>query len=215
MGLPITRSKALAVAATANGISLSQTPLAGGNLTITGALASGGVANLTSQRRVLFTFAGNEAARTFVVYGTNQSGAPIQETVAGTAPGTTYTNQDFLTVTRISVDAATAGALTVGTNGVGSGTWQSANSFVSPVNVNMQCIVTGTVNYTIQGTNMDVNNLPSGTDYPLVFNHPILAAQTASAQGSWTDTLSFFRILINSGTGTVQMTYAQAGISGP
>lgn len=212
MGLPITRTKALAVAASANGISLSQTPGAAGNLTITGSLASGGVASLTSQRRVLFTFAGNEAARTFVVYGTKQGGATIQETVAGTAPGTVATNLDFLTVTRISVDAATAGALTVGTNGVGSTDWQSVNAMVTPPNIGVQFVVTGTANFTLQGTNMDPNNLPSGVSYPATFDHPTLAALTANAQGTWNDAISFFRVTINSGTGSVQTTYVQSGL---
>lgn len=213
MGLPITRSKTLA-ASGATKVCASQTPLAGGNLLINGTAATGGVATLDTQRRVLFTFAADESARTFVVYGTNQSGSAIQETVTGNA-STTYTNLDFLTVTRISIDAASAGAITVGTNGVGSGPWQSGNTFVPSVNINLQCVVTGTVNYTIQGTNMDVNNLPSGVAYPPVFNHEILAAQTASAQASWTDSVTMFRWLINSGPGTLQVTYDQAGISGP
>lgn len=215
MGLSITRSKALAVAASANGIALSQTPLAGGNLTINGALASGGVASLTSQRRVLFTFAGNEAARTFVVYGTKQGGAAIQETVAGTAPGTVQTNLDFLTVTRISVDAATAGALTVGTNGVGSTEWQSVDTFVTPPNIGMQFVLSGTANWTVQGTNMDPNNLPSGVGYAAPFDHPTLTGLSANTQGTWNDAIAFFRFTINSGTGTVQMTYNQAGLSSP
>lgn len=213
MGVPITRTKALTVAADDDGISTSQTPLAGGNLTITGALATAGVANLTSQRRVLFTFAADESARTFVVYGTNQSGASIQETVAGTAAGTTYTNLDFLIVTRISIDAASAGAIKVGTNGIGSGSWQSVNAFITPPNIGVQFVLTGTANWTLQGTNMDPNNLPSGVTYPPTFDHPTLAALSANTQGTWNDAISFFRITINSGTGSVQMTYVQSGLA--
>lgn len=213
MGVPITRTKAL-TAASVNNISLSQTPLAGGNLLINGAAASGGIATLDTQRRVLFTFAADESARTFVVYGTNQSGAPIQETVAGTNT-TAVTTLDFKTVTRISVDAATAGALTVGTNGVGSGSWQSINTFVTPINVNIQCIVAGTVNFTVQGTAMDPNNLPSGQVAPATTDITALAAKAASTTASITDAYAFFRMVINSGTGSVQYTYDQAGVAGP
>lgn len=213
MGVPITRTKALTVAADDDGISTSQSPLAGGNLTITGALATAGVANLTSQRRVLFTFAADESARTFVVYGTNQSGASIQETVAGTTAGTTYTNLDFLTVTRISIDAASAGAIKVGTNGIGSGSWQSVNSFITPPNIGVQFVLTGTANWTLQGTNMDPNSLPSGVTYPPTFDHPTLTGLSANTQGTWNDAISFFRTTINSGTGSVQMTYVQSGLA--
>lgn len=209
MGIVISRSKAL-TAASANCICLSQTPLAAGNLTLNGSTVTAGVSTLDSARRVLFTFAADETGHTFVVYGTNSSGNSIQETVAGTAPGTVATSQDFKTVTQITVSAATTGALTVGTNTVGSIAWQSVDWMRQPINVGFQIVVTGTVNYTVEYTNQDVNSLAAGVA-PTVFPHATLVNQTASQAGSFMQPIGFFRVTINSGTGTVALTYEQAG----
>lgn len=211
MGLPITRSKAL-TAASANAISLSQTPLAAGNLLINGASASGGVATLDTQRRVLLTFAANETGHTFVVYGTSQSGSPIQETVLGTTAGTVATNQDFLTVTQISISAAATGAITVGTNGVGSSSWQSVNSFITPPNIGINLILSGAANFTVETTAYDVNNLPSGVLFPTPFADPSFTGLSANYAGTINDACQMFRVTINSGTGVVTMTYDQAGL---
>ena len=100
MAQTITVSKVLATAADADGISLSQTPLAAGNLTITGALASGGVATMDTQRRVLITAAGNEVSKTFTIYGTNKDGFAISESLTGPNATTTQSLLDYLTVTR-------------------------------------------------------------------------------------------------------------------
>lgn len=212
MGLPITLTKALTAGA-ATAVCASQTPLAAGNLTINGTLASGGVATLTTQRRILFTFAGNESARTFVVYGTNQSGAAISETVAGTTIGTTATNLDFKTVTRISIDAASAGAMTVGTNTVGSTDWQSVNTFITPPNIGIQLTLSGTANFSIETTQFDANNLPSSVSYPTPVTDPNFNGLSASYTGTINDTISMFRLTMNSGTGTVTMTYNQSGLA--
>jgi len=122
MGQPVSVTVQLA-AADDDGISLSQTPLAGGNLTITDALASGGVATLTSAgavRQVIITCAGNETSRTFTIYGTDVTGLAISEALAGASGGIASSVRFYRTVTRASVDAATADAVKVGTNGVGS-----------------------------------------------------------------------------------------------
>lgn len=214
MASPRYVSKSLAVAADADGISLSQTPLAGGNLTITGALATNGVANLTSQRRVLFTFAGNETARTFVVYGTAEGGASIQESVAGTNATTAVTLQDFLTVTRISVDAATADALTVGTNGVGASPWQIINWDVAPINLGFGVLVTGTVDFTVQYTMEDPSGtFPNGTAIPTAFNITDLAAKSASTAAAWSTPIAAWRVQVNSGAGVAKACVVQAGLS--
>ena len=111
-------------AAVANGISTSQTPGAAGNLTITGSLATAGVANLVTAQRVFIASAGADSARTFTVFGTDRYGNTQSETVTGVAtPTPVKTSRDYLTVTRVAVDAATAGAITVGTGAWGSSEW--------------------------------------------------------------------------------------------
>ena len=210
MGIVYSRSKAL-TANSANCICQSQTPGAAGNLTINGSAASGGVATLDTQRRVLLTFAADESGHNFTIYGTNQTGNAISEVVAGTTPGTVATNLDFLTVSRVAIDAAATGAITVGTNTTGSTPWFSLDLMRTPIVLGLQALVTGTVNYTVEMTNQDVNNLPSGTTYPTPFPSPDMAGLTASAQSQFTNPVPYFRLTINSGTGTVALTYSQAG----
>ena len=209
MGIIITRTKAL-TAASDNCISVSQTPAGAGNLTITGTAATAGVATLDTQRRVILTFAADETGHTFVVYGTRQGGASIQETVAGAGIGIYATNQNFLTVTCVSISAAATGAIKVGTNGVGSMDWQSVDLMRQPINLGFQVVPTGTVNYTIEATNADIQNLAVGAG-ATAFNHVTVAAQTVSQSAAFTDPISYFRLLINSGTGSCTLTYSQAG----
>jgi len=216
MGLPITVTKTLA-AASVNNIALSQTPSGAGNLTLNGSTVTGGVATLDTARRVLFTFAANEAARTFVVYGTNEYGNAQQENVTGTA-STAVTLKDYKTVTRISVDAATAGALTVGTNGVGASAWLSVSRSMTPSNISASVVVTGTVNYTVQYTyDPDPFGFTPNPSGPVAttFNHPLLTAQTATAEGTFTYPVTAIRLVVNSGTGSAALTLLQAGIAGP
>lgn len=103
-------------AADADSICQSQTPAAGGsqNLTINGANASGGVATFTAARTITITSAGADAGRTFTITGTDVNGDAQTETITGpdttTVTGTLY----FKTVTQVTVDDDTAGAITVG-----------------------------------------------------------------------------------------------------
>jgi len=97
-------------------VCLSQTPAAGGNqnLTINGAFAAGGVATMDFRRQVFFTFAADESARRFVVEGTDLKGNHVLEAVAGAA-ATAQTTRAFTTVTRVTIDGDSAGAIEVGT----------------------------------------------------------------------------------------------------
>jgi hypothetical protein len=203
------------VAASATAISASQTPAGAGNLLINGGSASGGVATLDTQRQVLLTFAADETGHTFVVYGTSDGGQAIQESVAGAA-ATAVTTQMFKTVTRISISAAAAGAITVGTNGVGATPWQIVSADMTPVNLGVGVVVSGTVNFSLQYTYDD----PSGTypnpavTFPTVWNLTALASKAVATDSNITFPIAAYRLLINSGTGTATATIVQAGIAG-
>lgn len=223
-------SKVLAAAST-TAISASQTPGGAGNLLINGGSASGGVATLDTQRIVLLTFAADETGHTFVVYGTNEGGQTIQESVAGAA-ATAVTTQNFKTVTRISISAAATGAITVGTNGVGASDWQIVSADLSPVNLAIGITVSGTVNFTLQYTYDD----PSGTypnpaavttsgyvnanrnnqltQFPTAWNLTALASKAVATDSSIAFPIAAYRLLINSGTGSAQAIVLQAGIAG-
>lgn len=219
MALPIRLTKSLA-AADDDGICASQTPGAAGNLTINGALVSGGVATLDTSRRVLLTFAADETGHNFTVYGTlRNTGALIQETIAGTTAGTVYSTLDFYKVTRVAIDAAATGAIKVGTNGVGATHWILTNYNISPFAIGFEVEVTGTLNYTVQSTGDNPldqvqNNFPPNVvKIPVPFDHPTVAAQTTSKDGNYAfPPGGGIRLLINSGTGSAVFVVTQAGI---
>lgn len=218
MGQPVEIPVSFA-AADADGISLSQTPAGAGNLTITGALASGGVATLCGEgleRQVLITCAGADAGRTFTIYGTNGSGGHISEAVAGSNGSTTASTTNFRTVTRVAVDAATAGAVTVGTNGVGASVWQTMNIHAQPANIVAAVVVSGTVDYTLQYTydNPNARDAQNAQVQPTPWDDEVLVAQTTTKQTAFSFPLYGIRLKVNSGTGTATLTLTQAGISG-
>jgi hypothetical protein len=108
LGAPIT--------ADVDGVSVVQLVGAAGNLTITGAQATGGVATLDVPRNVTLTAATtNHSARTFTVTGTDEYGAALVETIAGPNANTVAGVKAFKTVTQVAVDGAIA------TNGVSVG----------------------------------------------------------------------------------------------
>lgn len=192
-----------------DGIAESQTPGAAGALTLDGALVTGGVAILGTdrvQRRVLITAAADDSGRTFTVTGTDGYGRTISEDVTGPDTTTASTTLDFQTVTEVSVDAATAGAITVGTSGVGASVVRPMNLYQSPVNISLGASVSGTVDYTVQHTFDDVFQTDDGLTF---FPHADLADQTATADGNYAFPVTGIRVLMNSGTGTVSFTIIQ------
>jgi hypothetical protein len=148
------RSKSFSFAALdADGISASQTPADGGaqSLTITGALASGGVAAISPPRHVAITSAGDDSGRTFTVTGTNESGQAITETVTGADTGAAVTKNNFATVTAIAVDDDTAAAVTAGTSNQAHYLYPTSMS--QPI---FDADLTGTASCTVKATNFNV-----------------------------------------------------------
>lgn len=198
--------------ASANAICLSQTPAGAGALTLNGALVSGSVATLDVARRVLITCVGNETGKTFTLTGTSYNDRVQSETLAGPNATTVQSVLDYKTVTSITISAAAAGAITVGTNSVASSRWLRLDNWAFP-QVAIQCDVTGTVNYTVQQTLDDPNNenLPYSPALVNWVNHPDsnLVGATATVQGNYGYAPLFARVTLNSGTGTVTMTLVQ------
>lgn len=215
--------------ATSNGISLSQTPAAGGALTITGSLASGGVATMDVARRVQVTSTGSDAVRVFTITGTNRSGVPQTSTVTGVVSGTPVnTALDFLTVTGVSVDAAAAGAITVGTSGTGSSPWVQDNFLIASWNLAVGVsIVSGVVTYTVEHTYDDPNDVGTSLTVmpeqfsmeaasyipPLAWPDAILTAKTVNGETTFANQpIMAHRLTITSGTGLAVMQSIQSGI---
>jgi hypothetical protein len=222
----VTITKALA-AASANGIALSQSLAGNGALTLNGADASGGVATLDTQRRVLITSAGNDSGVTWTLIGTDETGNPIKDQFVGGNVAAVQSNFDFLTITSITGSAATASTVTVGTNTVGSSPWHLMDNFIPTPNLGIDMVlVSGAGNasfeYTYEAVLAKVS--PNGANAPIGFAAVLppavvvaspLSNLTTTKDGSLNQPINAYRLTINSGTGTWRTTVIQSGVSSP
>jgi hypothetical protein len=104
------------IVADVDGISVIELKGAAGDMTIGGAAASGGVATLDVPRNVTLTVATtNQSGVSFTVYGTDEYGEAVVETITGPNANTVAGVKAFKTVTRVAASAAIA------TNGVSVG----------------------------------------------------------------------------------------------
>lgn len=209
-------------ASSATSIATSQSP-GSAALTLNGAAVTNGVATIDTYSaltnsepgvRVTITSGGNDASISFVITGTNSSGHPITDTVAGTDAGTAVSNLDFVTVTSIKPTAAIASTVTAGNDSVGSSRWVTWSWATNPpMNISIAVeLASGSATFTGEYTYDDPNNLPIGVNYPLPFDITALTSKSATTDGSITNPVIATRVTINSGTGTIRVRMLQAGI---
>lgn len=206
-------TKSLSVAADADGIAQSQAPATGVNFTLNGDLVVAGVAQLTSQRQVLYTFAADETGKSFYLEGTDDSGKTISETIAGAA-ATAVSVLMYKTVTRSYPIGALAGNVQIDTNGVGATPPIIMDQYNTAfqVGISMQNVA-GTINYTLQYTYDDV--VADGAQVSTKWwDHATIASKTADFEGSQLVPIKAFRIKVNSGTGSVTGKFVQSGWRG-
>lgn len=214
-------------AASANNIATSQSLASAGSLNLNGSAASGGVATLDTQRRVIITSAGNDSGITWTVIGTREGGQPIKDQFAGGNVAAAQSNLDFLTVTSITASGATASTVTAGTNGVGSSPWKISADSISPPQTSFDCEITGTVSYQVEYTQQPfLAPIPPNGSSPAIQFAPAspnptaipfsdLTNKSAAAQGDETFVFHAWRLTILSGTGSVTCTGRQAGLASP
>jgi hypothetical protein len=201
--------------ASANNIALSQTPGAAGALTLNGSTVVSGTAILDVARQVLITTTGDEHTKTFTITGTDWAGSTISETLTGIASAQTGTSVlSYKTVTSVTISAAAAAALTVGTTTTASSPWVRFDGFANP-SVAKQSVVTGTANYTVQYTMDDPNSAgspvnPNAVNWFNDMNTEFVAA-TTSQFDLWAFVPVWARVVLNSGTGSVVTTFQQTG----
>jgi len=213
-----TISKAIVlVAKDPNGISVSQTPAAGGiqNLSITGVLASGGVATMDVARHIEITCAGDETSRTFTITGTDRYENAITEDIAGVSGTTTNGTKNFKTVTQVATDDDTAGAILVGTNDSADGPWIPLDHKNEDFNVSIfsSISVGATLTYGIDKTLSNV--LADGfLEDDAVHNEDLLmTGKSAAFVGSLTVPVSAIRQAVTGYTdGTVTSQIQQSGV---
>ena len=215
----------------ANGICLSQAVAAAGALTLNGSLVASGVATLDSggaARRVLIASTGADGAVVFTITGTDRNGNALTGTVTGvTSAASQYSAVDFLTVTGIGSNAATAGNITAGTNGVGSSAWIQDNWMAPTWAESIACLGAAGTNYTVEHTYDDFNqtapNAPFGFSLeassnvpPTAWPNPIIANVSGQNEARYVDWPIFgHRLTIVSGTGLVTMWSLSSGIGSP
>jgi len=192
-----------------NGISLAQTLGGAVNLTITGALATAGVANLVVPQRVGVYAAGDNSGRTFTITGTARNGQSQSEAITGpTAGASVYTQKDFLTVTQVAISGASTGDVEVGTVGVGSTAPLVADRFIDPANYGYGLDVGGDA-----VANIEVAYEDLAPQWDLTENNPSWKQINPQPNGVIQGPVSMIRLTNVSGTGlsTLQILTPLAG----
>ena len=202
-------------AAVANNIATSQSPGSAALtlVTVPVIIDSATTNNSAIGRRVIVTSGGNDTGINWVVVGTNSSGTTITDVFPGVSGGAAQSNLDFVNVSSITPSGAVATTALAGTNGVGSSPWVTWNYSVNPpINLGFAVeVVSGAVNYTVQYTYDDPNNLLGGALFPLAFSS-ILNAASTTLDGTLSTPFVATRVVVNSGTGVIRCRFVQAGI---
>lgn len=167
-------------------------------------------ANSSIGRQVVIAYTGTDTS--FTIVGTNSTGNIVTDTAVGSG-GTAVSNLNFVTVASITPVGGGLTGVTAGTNGVGASPWVTWNwRGYSPMNLGMAVeLVSGAVNFTVQHTYDDPNNLPAGVVTPLAFVDPNINGASATVESSILTPIVATRLLINSGTGEVRARFEQAG----
>jgi len=200
-----------------DGICASQTTAGAGAVIINGALLDR-PATMHEVRRVILPgiarvvslySTGNLSGLTFTVTGTNLRGATITEDITGPNNNTVAGSTEFHSVTAVTADGAVTTAVEVGTGSTGSTNWLRTDDFAAIANVSVGVAITATVSVTVQNTFDDAEAAAPTVTY----NHPTLAAATASAESNYAFPPGYVRAVMNSssGSGAFTFTITQAG----
>lgn len=186
----------------ADGIATSQTPSGAGNLTLDGALTSGGVLTLPTAQLVTIYGTGAENGKTFTVYGTNENGMAISEAITGPNNSTVSSTLAFKTVTRIAVSAATAAAVVAGITPVMALPWIPMNRHKKPFEVSYWVDI-GTATFQVETT---LDNVQDSSITPVVNATPT-GSGSSDAGGNLKTVCSAIRVKVTAFTsGTITFT---------
>lgn len=217
---PIVVTAGPVLAAAPASIAALQTPTGAGALALDGSYVNlgSGIAVMPNATavKVIITSAGDNSGVQFTVVGTNQNNALTTETLPGPNAGSVTTTNYFLTVISVSVSAATAGAVSVGSSALASSAWVNFDTW-SLSQTSIQVDVLGIANYTVQQT-LDDPNSPTNPVAPIAMqwiNHPDvnLVNATSTAQSNYGYIPAYARVLLNSGSGSVRATFTQSGVN--
>lgn len=189
---------------------ISASDAAAGNVS---AGVNGLLATMDNPRRLLLTTSADDTGDTFTITGTDWNGNVISETLAGVNNTTAFTEYDYKTITSIWTSGATAGTIQFGTNGIASSRPIFLDRYaLAPTS--LQVDASGTVNFTVQQSLDDPNDVGfTNVDW---INHPdtALAAATATAQGNYAYVPTVTRVTLNSQTNPGFITFSVLQASG-
>jgi hypothetical protein len=189
---------------------ISSSGAATGNIS---AGVNGMYATLDTARRILLTTSADDTGDTFTITGTDWNGAIISESLVGVNNSTTYTVNDYKTVTSIWTSGASSGTITFGTNGIASSRPIFLDRYaLAPTS--LQANVSGTVNYTVQQTLDDPNVVGYSSMTWVNYPDSSMAAATATAQGNYAYVPVCTRITLNSQTNPGYVVYRVLQASG-
>lgn len=194
------KSVTLTLAVDRDGICAAQQAAGAGDLTIDGALASGGAFSQSTAQQVGIYSAGNLAGVTFTVYGTgyDSSGrysASLSDAVTGPNNSTVETTSCYLMVSRVAVSGAVGADVEVGPV-------DEAVSQIIPINrhaefsTGLQTIVSGTINYDVEYTMCDVQGTSTLTWAPATNMDDATASATSAINAGF----QAVRVRANSGS---------------
>ncbi len=117
---------------------------------------------------------------------------------------------DYKTLNSVVISAALTGNLSIGTNGVAASPWVMFDPW-APEGIAIQATVSGTVNYTLQQTlddpNAPVNPVAVASVAWLSSSDSNVVAATTTQQSNYNFTPAYARVLLNSGTGSLRLTW--------
>lgn len=212
---PIRLTRQLAV--DANAIAEDQTTVGAGSLVLNGVLAETIQNTFETKvevplggRQITLESAGNLSGVNFTITGRDFGDNVVSEVIAGPNAGTIATARtDWNIITDIAVDGAVGTAVEIGVNLVGATGPVPLDQYISPFNVSLGIVVSGTVDVTVQYTFDDVFD---GSGSYTWFNHPDLTSVAANADGAFVSPVSACRLLSSAGDGTAQLEVIQAGV---
>ena len=209
-----------AITADPNGIAEAQQLAGAGDLVLdgVGVMADDGSASfhigkslLEPPRPVTITSAANLSGITFTVYGFDRARSPISEVITGPNATTVTSTLYFAEVSRIAASAAVGSDVEAGWGATAASRVAVLDHHKNPFSVSIACVVTGTVDYDVQYTHDDVFAAGWNEGTANWFTHSTLDGLTADGDGYIAFPVRAARVLLNSGTGSVDATVTQSG----
>ena len=192
---------------------LSITP--SGNTASTVLVGTFAPVTLDKARQLSFASSGTDTGISITISGGDWAGTPISETIAaaGSSGNPVTSVLNYLTINQVTVSGATAGTFSVGTNGVAASPWVQLDTWALGA-LNIQCDASGTVNYSVQSSNDDPNsygNPVAAASMVWDANFAGIIGATTSVDAALSNPPAWMRVLLNSGSGSVQATIVQHG----